>query len=148
MPATGIDAKLTVTDAPGDAAEAAIRDGLSAYNFDKAGYRDHRPLAILVHDPETGEAVGGLLGRTSFGLLYVDRFFLPESLRRQGLGSRIIAAAEEEARQRGCSRAVLTTLSFQAPGFYQRQGWHVLGKIECDPPGHTRFLMTKTLASR
>ncbi len=99
MPATGIDAKLTVTDAPGDAAEAAIRDGLSAYNFDKAGYRDHRPLAILVRDPETGEAVGGLLGRTSFGLLYVDRFFLPESLRRQGLGSRIIAAAEEEGDQ-------------------------------------------------
>ncbi|MGA8552622.1 MAG: GNAT family N-acetyltransferase [Stellaceae bacterium] len=148
MLATGIDAKLTVTDAPGDAAEAAIRDGLSAYNFDKAGYRDHRPLAILVRDPETGEPVGGLLGRTSFGLLYVDRFFLPESLRRQGLGSRIISAAEEEGIRRGCSRAVLTTLSFQAPGFYQRQGWHVLGKIECDPPGHTRFLMTKTLASR
>jgi GNAT superfamily N-acetyltransferase len=148
MPAPDIEAELTVTDAPGAAAEAAIRDGLSDYNFDKAGYRDHRPLAILVRDPETGEAVGGLLGRTSFGLLYVDRFFLPESLRRQGLGSRIIAAAEEEARQRGCSRAVLTTLSFQAPGFYQRQGWHVLGKIECDPPGHTRFLMTKTLASR
>jgi len=145
MPATGIDAKLTVTDEPGAQAEAAIRDGLSAYNFDKAGYRDHRPLAILVHDPDTGEVVGGLLGRTSFGLLYVDRFFLPESLRRQGLGSRIIAAAEEEAIRRGCSRAVLTTLSFQAPGFYQRQGWQVLGRIDCDPPGHTRFLMTKTL---
>ena len=153
MPATGADAKpivtdatLTVTDAPGAKAEAAIRDGLSDYNFDKAGYRDHRPLAILVSDPQTGEVVGGLIGRTSFGLLYVDRFFLPESLRKQGLGTRIIAAAEAEGRRRGCSRAVLSTLSFQAPGFYQRQGWDVLGKIECEPPGHTRFLMTKSLA--
>ncbi len=141
-------ADFILTDAPGVAAEAAIRDGLSGYNFEKAGYRDHRPLAILVNHPDTGEVVGGLVGRTSFGLLYVDRFFLPESLRQRGLGTRIIAAAEEEARRRGCSRAVLTTLSFQAPGFYQRQGWQVLGKIECDPPGHTRFLMTKTLASR
>ncbi len=146
MPQTGIEAILTVTDAPGSEAEAAIRDGLSAYNFDKAGYRDHRPLAILVRDQETGEVVGGLIGRTSFGLLYVDRFFLPERLRKQGLGTRIIAAAEAEGRRRGCSRAVLTTLSFQAPGFYQRQGWDVLGRIDCDPPGHTRFLMTKSLA--
>jgi GNAT superfamily N-acetyltransferase len=141
-------ARIAVTEAPSAADESVIRDGLGAYNFEKAGYRDHRPLAILVRDPDNGEVVGGLLGRTSFGLLYVDRFFLPESLRKQGLGTRIIKAAEEEGLRRGCSRAILTTLSFQAPGFYKRQGWQVLGQIECDPPGHTRFLMTKTLARR
>jgi GNAT superfamily N-acetyltransferase len=140
--------QLVLTDAPGSEAEAVIRDGLSAYNFDKAGYRDQRPLAVLVCDPDSGEVVGGLLGRTSFGLLYIDRFFLPEKLRKQGLGTRVIKAAEEEGVKRGCSRAVLSTLSFQAPGFYQRQGWQVLGRIDCDPPGHTRFMMTKTLARR
>ncbi|MGH7047014.1 MAG: GNAT family N-acetyltransferase [Stellaceae bacterium] len=136
---------LTVTDAPGERAEAVIRDGLSGYNFDKAGYRDQRPLAVLVTDPDSGEIVGGLLGRTSFGLLYIDRFFLPEGIRRQGLGTRIIRAAEEEGARRGCSRAILSTLSFQAPGFYERMGWQMLGRIDCDPPGHTRFMMTKTL---
>jgi GNAT superfamily N-acetyltransferase len=137
---------LAVTDAPGDRAEAVIRDGLGAYNLEKAGYRDHQPLAVLVTDPGTGDIVGGLLGRTSMGLLYIDRFFLPEHLRKQGLGSRIIRAAEEEGARRGCSWAVLSTLSFQAPGFYERQGWQVLGRIDCDPPGHTRFMMTKKLA--
>jgi GNAT superfamily N-acetyltransferase len=137
---------FVVTDAPSERAEAAIRDGLSAYNFEQAGYRDQRPLAILVTDPRSGEVVGGLLGRTSMGLLYIDRFFLPEGLRRQGLGSRILQAAEDEGAKRGCSRAILSTLSFQAPGFYERQGWQVLGRIDCDPPGHTRFTMTKTLA--
>ena len=139
------DARLVVTDAPAADAEAVIRDGLSDYNFSKAGYRDHRPLAILVFDPKTGEVVGGLLGRTLFGLLYVDRFFLPESLRKQGLGSKIIKAAEEEGKRRGCSRALLTTLSFQAPGFYKRQGWEVLAELESEPPAPSRFLMTKRL---
>ncbi len=97
------DACLVVTDAPSAEDEAVVRDGLGAYNFEKAGYRDHRPLAILVRDPENGEVVGGLLGRTSFGLLYVDRFFLPENLRKQGLGTRIIKAAEEEGLRRGCT---------------------------------------------
>ncbi|MBV8739322.1 MAG: GNAT family N-acetyltransferase [Alphaproteobacteria bacterium] len=140
------DARLVVTDAPAADAEAVIRDGLSDYNFSKAGYRDYRPLAILVSDPETGAVVGGLLGGTSFGLLRIDRFFLPESLRKQGLGSKIIKAAEEEGRRRGCSRALLTTLSFQAPGFYKRQGWEVLAELEGQPPAPSRFLMTKLLA--
>ena len=137
--------KLTVTDNPAAEDEAVIRDGLAAYNLEKAGYRDQRPLAILVTDPENGEVVGGLLGRTSMGLLYIDRFFLPEKMRKQGLGSKILKAAEEEGAQRGCSRAILSTVSFQAPGFYRRQGWDVLGRIDCDPPGHTRFSMTKRL---
>jgi len=142
------DARLVVTDAPTSEAEAVIRDGLSAYNLDKAGYRDHLPLAILVRDPDTGDVVGGLLGGTSFGLLRIDRFFLPESLRKQGLGSSIIKAAEEEGRRRGCTRALLTTLSFQAPGFYKRQGWEVLAELESVPPAPSRFLMTKRLVSQ
>jgi GNAT superfamily N-acetyltransferase len=146
MPTPEKSPTFDLTDEPGAEAEAVIRDGLGAYNFAKAGYRDQRPLAILVRDPATGEVVGGLLGRTSMGLLYIDRFFLPERLRKQGLGSRILRAAEEEGVRRGCSRATLSTLSFQAPGFYRRQGWQELGRIECDPPGHTRFMMTKKLA--
>lgn len=141
-------ARIAVTDEPSAADESVVRDGLAAYNFEKAGYRDHRPLAILVSDPETGEVVGGLLGGTSFGLLRIDRFFLPESLRKQGLGTRIIETAEEEGRRRGCSRALLTTLSFQAPGFYKRQGWEVLAELEGEPPAPSRFLMTKRLVSQ
>jgi GNAT superfamily N-acetyltransferase len=136
---------FVLTDAPDAENESVIRDGLSAYNLEKAGYRDQRPLAILVSDPETGDVVGGLLGGTSFGLLRIDRFFLPESLRKQGLGTRIIKAAEDEGRRRGCSRALLTTLSFQAPGFYKRQGWEVVAELEGEPPAPSRFLMTKKL---
>jgi len=79
------------------------------------------------------------------GRFFVDLFFLPESLRKNRIGSRIIRKAEDEAKRRGCSRAVLFTVTFQAPGFYERQGYEVLGRIECDPPGHTRICMTKRL---
>jgi GNAT superfamily N-acetyltransferase len=136
---------ITLTDAPDDDEQAVITDGLRAYNEAQAGCSDSRALAVLVSDPETKKVVGGLLGRTSLGLLRVERFFLPESLRRNRLGSRILAMAEEEARRRGCTRAVLSTLHFQAPGFYQKQGWEVAARIDCEPPGHTRFYMTKKL---
>src|SRR3954454_7470550 len=115
---TNIEFAVQVTDAPGDQARAAIADGLAGYNDEKAGYRDYMLLAVTVSDPATGEVIGGLVGRTSFGLLFVERFFLPENLRGNGLGGRVIALAEEEGRRRGCTRASLFTLTFQAPGFY------------------------------
>ena len=148
MSASESGPRLVLTDAATPQDESVIRDGLGDYNFSKAGYRDYRPLAVLVTDPANGEVVGGLYGSTSMGLLRVDRFFLPEDLLKQGLGTRIIKEAEAEGARRGCSRAILSTLSFQAPGFYQRQGWEVLGRVDCDPPGHTRFMMTKKLGGQ
>jgi GNAT superfamily N-acetyltransferase len=140
------ESTITATDAPNDDESAVIADGLRAYNEAQTGYSDSRALALLVRDPETKKVVGGLLGRTSLGLLRVERFFLPESLRRDRLGSRILAMAEKEGRQRGCARAVLSTVHFQAPGFYLKQGWEVAARIDCEPLGHTRFYMTKKLA--
>ncbi|MFF0266372.1 hypothetical protein [Kribbella sp. NPDC004536] len=57
---------------------------------------------MLVKDAATGATLGGLTGRTSLGLWFVDLLYLPDELRGTGLGSRILADAEAEARRRGC----------------------------------------------
>ncbi len=88
-----------------------IEDGLTSYNREKAGYSDTRPLAVLIREPGTGEIAGGLLGRTIYGLLFIDLIYLPALARGQGRGSQIMAAAEQEARRRGCTAAVLYTPS-------------------------------------
>ncbi len=140
------DFQITLTDAPAASATAAIAEGLADYNESKAGFRDYRPLAVLVTDSKTGEVIGGLYGRTSLGVMSIERFFLPERLRRGRLGSRLLAMAEEEGRRRGCAVGSLFTLHFQAPGFYQKQGWEIAAKLEVPPPGACRYLMTKKLA--
>lgn len=136
---------LHVTDAPREDERAAVSRGLDAFNAKEMGEDDERELAVLVKDSGTDEVVGGLVGRTSFGLLFVDSFHLPPEVRGAGLGSEVLRAAEEEGRRRGCRNAVLYTLSFQAPGFYQRNGWSVFGAIPCEPPGTSRVFMTKEL---
>jgi GNAT superfamily N-acetyltransferase len=142
---TGREPTITLTDNPDPADTEVIADGLRAYNLSQAGYDDHRPLAIFVSDPETGKVVGGLYGRSSRGALMIDRFFLPEGMRRNRLGSRLLALAEEEGRRRGCTRVVLNTMEIQAPGFYQKQGYEAAATLVCEPPGVTRYLMTKQL---
>jgi len=53
--------------------------------------------------------------------------------------------AEDEARRRGCVSAVLYTISFQAPGFYEGQGYRIFGTVPCLPTGTSRIFMTKAL---
>ena len=139
-------ARLTVTDAPSAEAVAAIESGLSRYNEEQAGYSDSRPLAVLVRAPDSEAVVGGILGRSSLGLCFIDLVFLPEALRGSGLGSAMMRQAEDEARRRRCRAVVLYTISFQAPEFYERLGYRRFGTIACDPPGTSRVFMTKDLA--
>src|SRR5438477_11629037 len=117
------DPDITVADELDPEDVAVITDGLVAYDLNQAGHYDFRPLAVFVRDPQTGKVVGGLHGRSEYGLVYVAWFFLPENLRRARIGSRILAMAEEEGRRRGCTRIALTTLSVEAPGFYRKQGY-------------------------
>jgi GNAT superfamily N-acetyltransferase len=142
---TKADPDITLADELDPADFAVIADGLSAYDFSQIGYRDFRRLSVVVHDPQTDKVVGGLYARSSLGLLYVDWLFLPEDLRGAGIGSRVLAMAEEEARRRGCTRITLTTLSVEAPGFYQKQGYDIAVTIDCDPPGLTHYYMMKRL---
>ena len=139
------DVHIVLTDAPTDADEAVIDGGLADFNAEQAGARDWRPLAVLARDPATGQTIGGILGRTSLGLLFVDLVYLPRALRGQDIGSRMLDMAEQEAVRRGCRSGALVTITFQAPGFYQRHGWREFGRVPCDPPGTFRVFMSKAL---
>ena len=139
-----IEPTVVLTDAPDRSDIEVIGEGLAAFNDGQTGIKDRRLLAVLVKDA-SGRTVGGISGRSSLGLLFLDLVYLPDSLRGGGLGSRLLAMAEEEGRRRGCKSAVLYTISFQAPEFYKRHGWRVFGEIACDPPGTSRIFMTKEL---
>jgi GNAT superfamily N-acetyltransferase len=140
---TELEPTLTVTDTPDAAASAVINVGLAVYNSEMAGYRDSRHLSVIVSCGQ--EVVGGLTGRTSLGLFFIDLFFLPAELRGAGLGGRVLAAGEAEARRRGCTAAALYTISFQAPDLYIRHGYEAFGEIPCAPPGTSRIFLKKDL---
>jgi GNAT superfamily N-acetyltransferase len=138
------DPEIFLTDTPSDEAWEVIDDGLAAHGAEHAGFWNARPIGVLVRDPAGDGILGGLVGRTSLGLLFVELVFLPKELRGRGLGSRVLRLAEEEAIRRGCCAAVLYTINFQAPGFYERHGWREFGRVPCHPSGTSRIFMTKT----
>jgi GNAT superfamily N-acetyltransferase len=137
---------LTVSDEPDAAAEAAIIGGLRTFNHAMLGTpSDIRPLQVVVRDPRTQEPLGGVCGHTLRGLLFVDFVYLPETLRGTGLAARMLGMAEDEAKRRGCSAAVLYTLNPKSEKFYARAGYRAFGAVAVAPPGSSRTYMSKVL---
>lgn len=137
---------VVITHAPAAEVVSQISGDLDLFNIAMTDIADRTPLGVLAVDVATGQVRGGISGRTSLGMLFIDIFFLPADLRGSGLGTRLLAAAEAEGRRRGCKSAVLYTLSFQAPGFYVRNGWTIFGEVPCDPPGTRRIFLSKDLS--
>ena len=73
--------EIVVTDVIDEQMASVIGNGLDRFNALQTGYSDKQPLAVVVKHPDTGQVLGGALGRSSLGLLFLDLFYLPESLR-------------------------------------------------------------------
>lgn len=123
----------------------ALDDRLYEYNVEKTGSDDGRWLSIFVRD-DSGEIVAGLHGWTWCGACKIERLWIRQDLRREGYGQRLLAAAEQEARIRGCAQLLVDTFSFQAPLFYQKLGFEVIGVVEGFPrPPHSEYHLRKVL---
>ena len=77
--------------------------------------------------------------------LFVDWLWIRDDRRGQGIGGRLLAAAEAEARARGCGGIYLGSFTFQAPDYYKRAGYSEFGRIDGFPPGHALVFLLKRL---
>ncbi len=139
---------LELVDPDDQALCQTILNGVRTFNADFfSGHPEGKDLAIAIRDADGPDAVGGLLGRTAGGWLAVDLLFVPETYRGQGLATKLIAMAEEEAIRRGCHSAWLDTLNPKALTLYQRLGYEIFGELKDYPVGYSRFFLRKKLAS-
>lgn len=133
------------TSGPDAEAMAQVRGGLQAFNQTWIGDYAYHDFALYARD-RLEQLAGGMFGHSGMGWLYIDYLWLADGQRGNGLGAHLLALAEDQARQRGCIGVFLYTYSFQAPGFYQKQGYELLGVLDDCPPGHQRFYLKKRLA--
>lgn len=138
------DPTITLTDEADPAIRDAIGAALKRYNEEQVGPINNRPLSIVLRAADSNEIIGGLTGRTSLGLLFIDLFVVPKDSRGSGLGRRLLRMAEEEGKKRGCRAATLYTMNFQAPDFYEKYGYRRFGEIDCGA-GVSRIFMVKEL---
>lgn len=136
--------QLSITDkvTPQDLDE--VRLGLTAFNSKFINVDEIKSIGVFIRD-EQGRKLAGLTGSTTGNWLRIDMLWVGDTLRRQGVGSRLIQAAEQEARQRGCRFAQVDTASFQARPFYEKLGYTLRFSLDHYPRHHQRHYLTKLL---
>ena len=139
---TDFDITIASTASPED--QAALEAALNEFNFATTGYRDGRSLSCFLRD-DNGTLRAGVDGFTWGGYARVVTLWVDESLRGHGLGRRLLAAAEDEARRRGCRTIILDTHDFQAPEFYKKLGYRVCGIFEDIGGRYNRYFLSKKL---
>lgn len=121
-----------------------IHEMLKAYNRSHREASKSVPIGVFLED-ENGKKSAGLTGETFGNWLCIQYLFVRESLRGQGIGSKLLEAAESEARRRGCKYAFVDTFSFQAPEFYKKHGYQQVFTLEEYPYTGKRHYYTKKL---
>jgi GNAT superfamily N-acetyltransferase len=139
-----LGANIELADGAGDA--AFIEASLIKYNLQHAGPSSYRSLTVAARD-QSGELVGGVTGCTYWGWLLIQSFWVHESWRGRGLGTRLLRAAEQEAIARGCHSSQLESFSFQKWEFYETHGYERYGTLNDFPFEHQRISFRKRLGT-
>jgi GNAT superfamily N-acetyltransferase len=117
------------------------------YEFNaRATARDDGELFAATRRDAAGAIVAGVSGHTWAGCCYVAHLWVCEPLRARGLGTTLLLAVEAHARAKGCAIVLLSSHSFQSPGFYEKHGYIRQAEIADHPVGHSSIFLAKRLA--
>lgn len=113
------------------------------------GFEDEEEFICKKIVDKDGNIIAGCTGFIfQWGCIYVDDLWVDEKYRQQELGSNLLQAAEEAAKNRGCYLSYLDTGDFQAKTFYLKHGYSIFGTIREHPVGHEDYVMFKRLDTK
>ena len=139
-----VAARVLVERSGPAAVSRALWKGLVRFNREQGGPFNYARTVMSVRDGK-GRLLGGLILQSYWRESYVELLWLSARARGAGFGSRLIKEAERHARRRGSRLIHLNTYSFQAPGFYEKQGYRRFGGISGSPRGESRHFYVKRL---
>ena len=121
-----------------------LEDRLYEFNTGATGIDGGRTIGVFLRD-DSRNIVAGATGYTWGEVCELRQVWVTADLRSRGVGRRLMKEAEAEAVRRGCRQLILTTHSFQAPGFYRKLGFEIVSEILDCPRGHSHLTLRKPL---
>ncbi|MEZ9595979.1 GNAT family N-acetyltransferase [Shewanella sp. 10N.261.52.F9] len=139
---------IEVTTSPSKQDLETISKGIQSYNqkyiSDDVVFEADTKFAAFAKD-ENGKVVGGIRAVAFWNYCILELLWLSDETRGQGIGSQLMDAAENFAKQQGFSYMRTETLSFQAKPFYEKRGYTVFGELPNYPKGHVTYCLVKEL---
>ena len=118
----GVEVELTVSEALDPAARSFAQREWDADNLAHLGRaRAAEPLSVTAR--MGGEVVGVVEGEWAGVTASMTNLIVARSARGQGIGSRLLAAFESEAAERGCTRLTVRVGAGAAEAYFRHKGW-------------------------
>ncbi len=94
---------------------------------------------FLKYIDEKGNIAGCVFLHPRMGKLYLGMFCVSPVLQTKGIGKKIMAAAEQYAREQGCPAVFMRVISIRHEliAWYERQGYYKTGEVQ--PFDDTKF---------
>ena len=103
---------------------------LREFNYGYAGeYPEVQYIRLNARDTD-GHVVGGLRAIVAMYWLRVEVLWVSEGARGSGIGSRLLSECERVAVTMGAKNSALETFEWQAPRFYEKNGYEEAGRID------------------
>lgn len=122
-----------------------LTDRIYEFNAKATGFFDGEEFAAAIRNG-AGHIVAGANGHTWGGCCHIANLWVHESVRHQGVGSRLVQAIELHALAKHCTQIVLSSHTFQAPDFYRTLGFVEQARIPNYPNGHADIHFCRFLA--
>ncbi|MGP2737259.1 GNAT family N-acetyltransferase [Serratia nevei] len=110
-------------------ARSFLEGQLDRFNSKFMGLNAHE-YGVYYKDGDE-KIIAGLYAESYGAVFYIHYLWIDEAQRGRRLGHRLLEAAEAHARQLGCASVSVDTFSFQAPNFYLKQGFQMIGELDC-----------------
>ena len=143
VPSDNSGARFRVSLGSEDDAEV-IENGIRAYmdayepKYENVGF--YKKLA-----DKNGSFAAGVIAEVNKGAYgFVDAVFVEEAVRRQGLGTALLKAAEDFTRENG-AHIVLTSAGDWNVDFFKKNGYLLRGELKDVPKGHDCYELYKNI---
>ena len=108
-----------------------IEKGFSEIAYKASGMPPIESFCINLYDDK--QLTATVYGSIYYGCMHIDTIFVDESLRGKGYGKELMHKAENLAQEKACKFITITTMDWEARGFYEKLGY----KFEYERGGYT-----------
>ena len=104
----------------------------------------YEEVSLFLKD-DNGVVRGGILAEVCWNWLEIHTFMIDEDIRQSGFGTKLLVELEKIALEKECDFIKVDTLSFQALGFYEKNGYQIFGSLENVGRDYKHYYLKKDL---
>jgi GNAT superfamily N-acetyltransferase len=121
-----------------------LEDKIYEFNSSTINKYEGTLFTKIIRD-RNSNIIAGISGWTWAMVSEITLLWVEEEYRKNGIGKALLKAAEDEIIKKACTTILLRSYSFQAPSFYEKNGYKTVYILDDFPGGYKHYNLVKRI---